>query len=369
MKNLFKKTKSKTINFLYLLSIMLVFSLVQVKIVNANNRADTSEIEEKIINGDRSGEDDWPWMAHIIMTDKTGSRFACGGTLVDPEWVLTAAHCAEDFVAMDILLGQNNLQGTGGENISVDEIIIHPDFDSERLYADIALLHLERPSSLEPAALSSNFDFQNEIGNTALAIGWGITSQSDFFGDTRTSKLQEVELTLKRNDTCDEPNLKPDNVICLGVFDKKSTCKGDSGGPLIIFNSTNQRWEQIGITSFGLKEGCISPIGISVFTQVDKYMQFIDSTISSTENALDEESPEEFLAKCVKKFPQYLGKRDGDAFACGNSEVCQNTTGGELRDIRQISVLKDNKDEVLEFLDMGTRQWYKISFSDIGYCE
>lgn len=368
MKNLFKKTNNKTINFLYLLSIMLIFSLLQIKNVSANNRANISEIEEKIINGDQSGEDDWPWMAHIIMTTETGDRYTCGGTLIDPEWVLTAAHCVENKVSIKVLLGQNDLQGSGGENIFATSFIVHPNRDAGKHSADLALLHLERPSSLEPVILASDFDFQSEIGNSVLAIGWGITSQGGFFGGTSSDNLQEVELTLKSNDTCKEPGFIPDNVICLGIFDKKATCSGDSGGPLMIFNSEKQQWEQIGITSFGLKD-CISPIGIDVFTQVDKYIQFIDSTLNATENVSDEESPEEFLAKCVKKFPQYLGKRDGNAFACGNSEVCQNTTGGELMDIRQISVLKDNKDEVLEFLDMTTEKWYKISFSDIGYCE
>ncbi len=337
MKNLFNKTNSKTINFLYLLSIMFVFSLVQVKNVNAKNRAGTSEIEEKIINGDRSEKDACPWMAHLTLTDETGRRGACGGTLIDPEWVLTAAHCAEGMESIKVLLGQNDLEGSGGENISVDEIIIHPDRDAETYYADIALLHLERPSSVEPVALANKFDFQNEIGNTALAIGWGYTFQDIIFGidfgGTSPDNLEEVELTIKNNDTCKEPGFTPENVICLGVFDEKAICSGDSGGPLIFFSSANQRWEQIGITSFGLKE-CISSIGVNAFTPVDKYMQFIDSTISSTEKISNKETSEEFLAKCVKKFPQYLGKRDGEAFACGNSEVCQNTTGGELMDIR-----------------------------------
>jgi secreted trypsin-like serine protease len=359
MKNLLN---NKTVHLLYLLSLMLVFSFFQIKNVNAEQTTNNPEIEAKIIGGNKSGSDDWPWMARLTLTNSSWESFNCGGTLVAPEWVLTAAHCVEGMSYVDVLLGQNDLQGSGGENISADQVFIHPDRDTQTKYADLALIHLETPSSIAPVLLASNFDFQQEEGNSVMAIGWGVTYQG-ILEDTRTTDLQEVQLTLEKNSTCYRPNILVDNVICLGVFDEKATCSGDSGGPLMIFNSVNQRWEQIGITSFGLIS-CTASFGIDVFTQVDKYMGFIDTVTNSTE-----ESPERLLAKCVKKFPQYLGEKQGTAFSCGNFEVCQNTTGGELINIRQISVLRDNKDEILEYLDMGTQQWYKIPLSALGYCE
>lgn len=363
MKNLLRKTNIKRVNLLFLLATILIFSLLQIKAVNAENGNINLSVEGKIIGGKRSESSAWPWMAYIIVTDKEGAQYACGGSLVAPEWVLTAAHCVEDMVSEDILLGQNDLSGSGGEYISADEVVIHPDRDKDAFYADLALLHLERPSSFEPVVVADNFDFQLEKGNSAKAIGWGLTRQG-LFSDDQPTNLQEVDLTIKENSSCDSLGF-PGNVICLGTFDNKAVCNGDSGGPLLILDSVSGDWKQIGITSFGLKK-CSVSYGISVFTQADKFKQFIDATISQD---MTEETSEKFLAKCVKKFPEFLGEKDGVAYDCGDSEVCQSTTGGEHRDIRQISVLRDNKEEVLEFLDMTTKQWHTVSFSEIGYCE
>ncbi len=84
----------------------------------------------------------------------------------------------------------------------------------------------------------------------------------------------------------------------------------------------------------------------------------------------DIETPEEFLAKCVTKFPDYVGTKEGEAFPCdNNTKICQNTSGGRLMDIRQIFVPLSNPEEVLGYFDNERKQRYKISFSDIGYCE
>lgn len=366
MKKLSKTTNNKMTNFVLLLSVMLVLTVFHTKNVMAENSTRDSEIEAKIINGKESESDAWPWMAHIIISDGIGNRWGCGGTLVAPQWVLTAAHCAEDMVSAKVLLDRNDFKGKGGEIISVTHSVIHPDRDIATKYADLALMHLESPTSITPVSLANDFDFQSEEGNSALAIGWGITHQSITGDDISPTKLQQVELPLKHNQQCIFDSRIPEDVICVGIFDEKSTCRGDSGGPLLMFDSKNRRWNQIGITSFGSKN-CSSVTGISVYAQVDKFKHFIDSTINSSQEP--SETPEEFLAKCVKKYPDYLGEAKGAAYFCGNSEICQDTTGGRLMDIIQISVLENNKEEMLEFFDNTARKWYKISFSNIGYCE
>jgi len=364
---------NKTIKLLVLLGMMFALALFQIKNVNAKNREGDSAVDAKIINGTKSKADAWPWMAYIENDLGGGWIGTCGGTLVAPQWVLTAAHCAEDMVSAKVFLDRNNLRGAGGDVISVSHSVVHPRYNPGRYISDsgfdIALLYLEKPSSIKPVTLANNFDFQLEEGGSAWAVGWGVTHEGDDNkpGDKDVSPrhLQEVELTIKRGSVCNNPYF-PDNVICLGVYDKKIVCRGDSGGPLLLQDPKTQIWKQIGITSFGHVDGCTVEEAYAVFTQVDKYQSFIDSTINGTTL---EETPEAFLAKCVKKFPDYLGEKVGKAFPCYGRGTCQNTTGGKLMDIKQIFVSRNNPGEILDFFENTGKQWHKASFSDIGYCE
>ncbi len=369
MKIINKISKNKSIISQLLLGGLLSLSLCHIQSVQAENQEKDQSFSEKIIGGVTSKQGDWQWMVALLKSGEQSNfdRQFCGGTLIAPRWVLTAAHCADAYTDISVLLGQNDLlSDSGGEIIPVTKIIIHPDFKGGVSEADIALLFLAKPSSIEPVSLGDNFDFQAELGQSAFALGWGVTYQG-FFNDYYASDLQQVELFIETNSRCDSKiNPEFDNVICLGISDEKATCNGDSGGPLLMIDAHTRSWKQVGISSFGTAD-CTYNGGIEVYTQVDKYKQFIDSTINST--SVD---PEELLAKCANKYPDYVGQMSGSSFSCDNGlRICQNTTGGSFANITQLSVLRDNKSELLEYFieDGENNQRNTISISDLGYCE
>ncbi len=373
MKNVSKATNNKTANLLFLMGVMLSLTLFQVNNARAENSTYDPLQTPKIINGETSEKGAWPWMAALLRTDASGSNFQrqfCGGTLIATQWVLTAAHCVTRITDIEVLLGENDLYSNGGETIAVTNIVIHPNYNAETKNADLALLKLASPSSIEPVSVAYDFDFKNEKGRSALALGWGITYQG-LFTDTFPSNLQQVNFTIESDEKCDStlsslPELE--NIICLGTSEEKDTCQGDSGGPLLIKDLNSQSWKQIGITSFGTNP-CALYGGYGVYTQIDEYNQFITATIGST-TVSTQDNPEDLLAKCATKYPEYAGQKDGTAFSCNDgARICQNTTGGSLMNVTQLAVLSDNEDEVLEYFDASSKQWSEISFASIGYCD
>lgn len=253
--------------------------------------AQESKISPKIVGGIETNATDWPWMVALVYSSDSSNYYGqfCGGSLIGSKWVVTAAHClVDDFgnpsistSGLQVLVGAHDLSTGEGERINVKRIIIHPQYESGTYNNDIALLELERSTSVETLPL---YDGDSNLsGYDAVAIGWGnmsgVSGQTDY-----PNALRQVTLPVVTNTQCNSVygGTITDSMMCAGFFSGgKDSCQGDSGGPLII--NRNSRWELVGVTSWG--EGCAEPGYYGVYSRVSALKSFIDYYINSSVNS------------------------------------------------------------------------------------
>ena len=235
------------------------------------------DIESRIVGGYGVSSEDWPSTAALMWGDEQ----RCGGSLITPNWVLTAAHCF-DFDDPDaVFLGRINLNAAGGHRIEINNIIVHPAYNPSTVDNDIALIHLSEPSREKPAFLVTSPSMEI-IGPTELmtVVGWG----SLFDGGFTSSILQEVDVEFISRNVCNSNGWYGDtqenvttNQFCAG-FDQggKDSCQGDSGGPIFIASASDVVL-QTGIVSWGI--GCALEKRPGVYTRVANYIGWIKENV------------------------------------------------------------------------------------------
>ncbi|XP_063076983.1 coagulation factor VII-like [Engraulis encrasicolus] len=251
----------------------------------------SGSLRNAVIGGHDAKEGRWPWMVYVHMNIGKEPRM-CGGSLLNDQWVLTAAHCGKMSGSQDanihisnVRVGVWKLKTRTGKAVRIARFVTPDDFKylgNGMPLNDIALLQLQEKVDFKSLQLSSVMlpgpleDYSAKTNPECWVTGWGyITETTPLPGD---QTLQELQVPLLDDGIC--RSMYPtstDQMLCAG-FRKggKDACMGDSGGPLVCKSSAG--FVQVGVVSFG--DGCAKAGKTGVYTRVQPYLPFIEGTIA-----------------------------------------------------------------------------------------
>ncbi|XP_042886323.1 CLIP domain-containing serine protease 14D-like isoform X2 [Penaeus japonicus] len=265
--------------------------------------------ENKVVGGEDAPIDAYPWAAVLGYRSKSSSNilFECGGSVINERYIMTAAHCVNADILIPrqielalVRLGEWDLSteidftiNNGKEfhappvqDFDIEEVIEHPAYNNRTLFSDdIALIRLSKPINfftsagfILPVCLpAADFSLSEEArARGAIVAGWGVTEKG-----AKSDRLQHLVLPFAGKEECNVKykNTLVDEQLCMGGEPGKDSCRGDSGGPLILkTGSERQISTQIGIVSYGPTQcGLVGFPG--VYTFVQSYRSWIEENL------------------------------------------------------------------------------------------
>ncbi|XP_076254609.1 brachyurin-like isoform X1 [Rhynchophorus ferrugineus] len=252
----------------------------------------------RIIGGDVATAHQFPYQVALFVYANMQLYF-CGGSLINNQWVLTAAHCVEGASYIIVALGSHNLAVTESDRriYNTSKFIIHEEWDEDTLQNDIAVVGLPQPvplsNNIATVRLAEKADsYENIIG---ICLGWGVTILG-----VSSNILRYVKLNIISNSACaaysEYKSYIRDTHICTSGKGIVGSCNGDSGGPLIVDG------KQIGIVSFGATN-CQAELP-SVFTRVPEFHPWIADALNISINDIFKMN--QAVAVCPKYFILFI---------------------------------------------------------------
>jgi secreted trypsin-like serine protease len=252
-------------------------------------------LDTRIVGGNTTENSKYPWQAELLIETEEGLSL-CGGTLIHPFIVMTAAHCLLDVfgefepgIEVEVWLGRTSVFA-GGEAIQAYNLWAPTAYNPFANFPqpnrnDVAFVTLER-GSLRPRPLLAGPDERAlwTPGRTAVITGWGTTAEEGELSPI----LKEAPVPIVADETCVRPEIDgsrvdPATMVCAGnLAGGTDTCQGDSGGPLLS-PIDGGGYRLVGVTSWGF--GCARPNKPGVYTRVaaDPLESFVRKIVTTIE--------------------------------------------------------------------------------------
>ncbi|XP_041315204.1 coagulation factor X-like [Pyrgilauda ruficollis] len=240
----------------------------------------TPYVDTRIVGGDECLPGQCPWQA--VLLNEEGEEF-CGGTILNENFILTAAHCINQSKEIKVVVGEvDREKKEQSESMhTVDKIFVHSKFIVETYDNDIALLKLKEPirfSEYVIAACLPKADFANEVlmnQKSGRVSGFG----REYDGGQLPKKLKVLELPYINRSTCKESTYfaVTENMFCAGYdTEQKDACQGDSGGPHVT--RYKDTYFVTGIVSWG--EGCARKGKYGVYTKLSRFLRWVTTIMN-----------------------------------------------------------------------------------------
>ncbi len=279
--------------------------------LSAIARADDNEM---IVNGKEAPDGKYPYQVRLYSSMEDQYGF-CGGSIIAPQWVLTASHCvtegnlnegpATQKDPEDIVVGYGSNDRTQTKRIQAVKIFAREEFLAKGLDGkhDVALIKLAEPIPDAPAVTLADPATDKRLASAGAKVtvtGWGalwspfdkdVAALMPDLGEGREMndklnfplKLREVEIEAMDNDTCnaafaaDKLSVASTEICAMYQGTTKASCQGDSGGPLVV--ATPSGFTQVGVVSWGTI--CGNTVTPSVFARVSAFTDWINDTIKN----------------------------------------------------------------------------------------